>query len=100
MQVDDVRRVMVLGAGTMGRQIALQCAAHGYEVVLSDTEAAMREAAPQRIADYGRKLVAAGAFGEERLASALGRISLVADRDAAAGTADLVSEAIPEDPGS
>ncbi len=33
MRIDKVRHVLSLGAGTMGQQIALQCAMHGYEVI-------------------------------------------------------------------
>ena len=36
MDAAEIRRVLVVGAGTMGRQIALQCATHGFEVVLLD----------------------------------------------------------------
>ena len=35
----DIRRVAVIGAGTMGRQIALQCARHGFPVALFDVAA-------------------------------------------------------------
>ncbi len=36
MKIDDIKRVLILGAGTMGQQIGLQCAMHGYEVVYYD----------------------------------------------------------------
>ena len=32
----DVTRIGVVGAGTMGRGIAQTCAAHGFDVVMSD----------------------------------------------------------------
>jgi hypothetical protein len=31
MQIEDVRRVLAIGSGTMGLQIGLQAATHGYE---------------------------------------------------------------------
>ena len=34
----EIRRVAVIGAGTMGRQIALQCARHGFPVALFDVQ--------------------------------------------------------------
>lgn len=40
MNVDDIRTVLVVGAGTMGQQIALQCAMHGYDVIACDVQAA------------------------------------------------------------
>ena len=36
MRVEDIRRVVMVGAGTMGQQIAFQCAGHGFDVVLYD----------------------------------------------------------------
>lgn len=31
MQIEDVRRVLAIASGTMGLQIGLQAATHGYE---------------------------------------------------------------------
>ena len=36
MKADDVKRILVVGAGQMGAQIAMQSALHGYEVTLND----------------------------------------------------------------
>ena len=36
MKVDDIRKILVVGLGTMGQKIALQCARFGYEVVAYD----------------------------------------------------------------
>jgi 3-hydroxybutyryl-CoA dehydrogenase len=60
MQIDDVRRVAVIGAGTMGQQIAFQCAGHGYDVVVYDTDAAALDAASARIDTYADGLGPAG----------------------------------------
>jgi 3-hydroxybutyryl-CoA dehydrogenase len=98
MQIDDVRRVAVLGAGTMGQQIAFQCAGHGYDVVVYDVNAGALEAATTRIDAYADELEAGGVITPELLAAARGRITLTADPAIAAENADLLSEAVPEDP--
>ena len=36
MSVDQVKRILVVGAGQMGSQIAMQCALHGVAVTLND----------------------------------------------------------------
>jgi 3-hydroxybutyryl-CoA dehydrogenase len=36
MKLGDIRKVLILGAGTMGQQIGFMCAWHGYDVVLYD----------------------------------------------------------------
>ena len=48
MNINDIQRVLVVGAGTIGQQIALQCAMHGYEVSLYDvSQDALRRATAQ-----------------------------------------------------
>ena len=36
MTADDVKRILVVGAGQMGAQIAMQSALHGYQITLND----------------------------------------------------------------
>jgi 3-hydroxybutyryl-CoA dehydrogenase len=98
MQIEDVRRIAVVGAGTMGQQIAFQCAGHGYDVVVYDVDSAALEAASARIDAYADGLEAGGVISSEVRASARARITLTSDPSTAAEDADLLSEAVPEDP--
>ena len=98
MQIDDVRRIAVVGAGTMGQQIAFQCAGHGYDVAVYDVDAAALKAAGARIDAYANGLEAGGVISPEVRASARERITLTTDASIAAENADLLSEAVPEDP--
>jgi 3-hydroxybutyryl-CoA dehydrogenase len=98
VRVEDVRRVLVIGSGTMGLQIGLQAAMHGYDVVVHDTDPAALEAAPARLRGYGEAPVAAGLIDAGRLERALASIECIADPAAAAAGVDLVSESVPEDP--
>ena len=98
MEIDDVRRVLVIGAGTMGRQIGLQCAMHGYEVVLHDIDPSALGHAMQDVRGYADELVAAGALGSAERDQALDAITAATDLAEAAADADLVSESVPEDP--
>ena len=45
----DIRCVLIVGAGTMGQQIGLQCAMYGYEVVVYDIAPDALEAARAQI---------------------------------------------------
>jgi 3-hydroxyacyl-CoA dehydrogenase len=36
MKIEDIHCVLIIGAGTMGQQIGLQCAMHAYDVILYD----------------------------------------------------------------
>ncbi|MGN6871111.1 MAG: 3-hydroxyacyl-CoA dehydrogenase [Solirubrobacteraceae bacterium] len=98
MQIDDVRRIAIVGAGTMGQQIAFQCAGHGYDVAVYDLDAAALEAAGARIDAYAGGLEAGGVISSELRAAARARITLTSDPSTAAENADLLSEAVPEDP--
>ena len=96
---EEIRRVLVVGCGTMGQQIGFQCAGHGLDVVLYDIAQGALESARGRIDAYANGLVAGGVIGAEVCDSAMARITMTSDASAAADGADLLSEAVPEDPG-
>ena len=98
MHVEDIRRVVIVGAGTMGQQIAFQCAGHGLEVVLYDVALGALQTVRDTIAAYADGLVQDGTIGAEVKEAALARITTAADQAHAAIGADILCEAIPEDP--
>lgn len=84
------RPVAVIGAGTLGRRIALMFAAHGGEVAIHDLSAEQRDAA----VDYVTQTLPDLADGLNGVVP--GRVSAQADLADAVGNAWLVIEAIPE----
>lgn len=98
MDIADVRRVLVVGSGTMGLQIGLQCATHGYDVAMYDLEPAALDAGARRLRAYAEELVATGRIGSATRDQALGRVTWTSDPAAAAAEADILSESVPEDP--
>ncbi len=84
------RPVAVIGAGTLGRRIALMLATCGGEVRISDPDAAAREAALEYVAGALPDVVGRVDGGRA------GRVTAVADLAAAASDAWLVVEAVPE----
>jgi 3-hydroxybutyryl-CoA dehydrogenase len=98
MRLSDIKRVLVLGAGTMGQQIAFVCALYNYEVVLCDLSTEILERALKRIRKLGDWFVVTGKLKQEGHRAALGRISVTTDATTVAGEIDLVSESVPEDP--
>lgn len=95
---DELRRILVIGAGTMGQQIGLQCAMYGYDVMLYDISPAALKAALAQVEVYTTELVSAGGLPPETAAASLKRITVTSHPDEAAADADLVSESVPEDP--
>lgn len=97
MKIDEVRRVFSVGAGTMGQQIALQCAMHGYEVTIYDISPDTLRDAAAKVRTYAASLLEQKRITPDASNAALSRISFTS-RPEDAATADLLTESIPEDP--
>ncbi len=97
MDVENIRCVLVVGAGTMGQQIALQCAMHGYDVIVYDVESAALDAARAQINAYAAHLAGQTRLSQHNTDTALGRLRFTTSPQDAA-RADLLSESVPEDP--
>ena len=97
MNIDDIRHVLVVGTGTMGQKIALQCARHGYEVIAYDGFAKSLENAQERIPAYAADLVSQGLMSAAEAEATLARIAYTLNPEAGA-QADLISESVLEDP--
>jgi 3-hydroxybutyryl-CoA dehydrogenase len=97
-RMHELKRVVVVGAGTMGSQIALQTALSGrHDVTLVDSVPGQLERARvqnQRLLD---RSVEKGRTTKEAAAEALGRVKDSSDLGSAAADADLVIEAVIED---
>ena len=88
--------IAVIGAGTMGAHIALQCAAHGYAVKLySRSEATLARAAQVHEKELGKR-IAAKQISDEEKREILGRIATSTRLADALAGADLVIENAPE----
>jgi 3-hydroxybutyryl-CoA dehydrogenase len=98
VKIEDVRRVLIVGAGTMGQQIGLQCAMHGYDVMLYDIAPEALETAAAQVRAYVEQLAAGGRLTQEQADAVLARIHTTDDPQEAAAEADLLSESVPEDP--
>lgn len=93
----DIKKVVVLGTGVLGSQIAFQTAYSGFIVTAYDINDEVLAKAEQRFdglaATYKTEVTGADGGKAEQ---ALTRISLSADLATAVADADLVIEAIPE----
>jgi len=95
--MNAIRRVAVVGAGTMGHGVAQVCALAGWDVALTDTRADALPAARDRIQANLDGGVRRGKVEPEAAAAALQRLTLASDLGAAVADADLVIEAVVED---
>ncbi|HYR54424.1 MAG TPA: 3-hydroxyacyl-CoA dehydrogenase family protein [Methylomirabilota bacterium] len=94
----EIKDVTVVGAGTMGSQIALQTALGGrYQVKLVDAVPGQLERARAQNRKLLNRSVEKGRLTREKADDALGRITDSDDLEDAARGADLVIEAVIED---
>ncbi|MEX0843482.1 MAG: 3-hydroxyacyl-CoA dehydrogenase NAD-binding domain-containing protein [Gemmatimonadota bacterium] len=93
-----IKRVVVVGGGTMGHGIALVCARAGLEVSLVEVSNQASEAALGAVKGKLDRDVSKGRITEEEREASLSRLSGELDAGRAAGGADIVIEAIPEQP--
>src|SRR5438105_4520143 len=92
-----IKKVAVVGAGTMGSQIALQTAFSGrYRVALVDAEEAQLERARGQNQKLGARAVERGRKREDEAREALERIERGTDLEAGVADAELVIEAVFE----
>jgi 3-hydroxybutyryl-CoA dehydrogenase len=96
-RMHELKRVLVVGAGTMGSQIALQTALSGrYEVTLVDTVSGQLERARAQNRKLLDRSIEKGRVTKEAADQALARIADAKDLASAAPQADLVIEAVIE----
>jgi 3-hydroxybutyryl-CoA dehydrogenase len=93
----DIRKVAVIGAGTMGNGIAQVFSTSGYDTLMIDVKEELLTAALGKIRKSLEKLVEKAKLSTEEKDAALGRLSTSTKLEDAAG-ADLVVEAVNEDP--
>ncbi|MEA2101503.1 MAG: 3-hydroxyacyl-CoA dehydrogenase [Thermodesulfobacteriota bacterium] len=98
MKIEDIKRVLIIGSGTMGQQIGFVCAMHGYETVLYDIERTMLDTALKRIQQLASQFVSSGKITQKDADDIMARVDLSDDPAKAAIDVDFVSECIPEDP--
>ncbi|MDM8517888.1 3-hydroxyacyl-CoA dehydrogenase [Desulfobacterales bacterium HSG16] len=98
MKIEDIKNILIIGAGTMGTQIGLQCAMSGCDVMIYDAFPKILEKAEKRNDDLAAYLADKELISKETAKKALERIQYSADPEKAGQNADLVSESVPEDP--
>lgn len=97
MALELIKRVLVVGGGTMGQQIALQCAAHGFSVVLNDVSDERLHQSEISLRRFASQMAREQSLTQKQLEEALAKVEYNADQVEASVDIDLVIEAVPED---
>jgi 3-hydroxybutyryl-CoA dehydrogenase len=91
-----IRRVAVIGAGTMGHGIAYVAVASGYEVRLADADVTTLATGIRRVGEAFDKAIERGKATAGSRDEGLRRLTSAASAGDAARDVDLVIEAVPE----
>src|SRR5437764_1639533 len=96
MGLAEVRRIAVIGAGTMGAGIAQACAAAGFQVAMRDIEQRLVDGGFRRIREPLAKRVEKGKMTAAEVDGILGKIRGVVNLKDAVTGAQVVIEAVFE----
>ena len=96
MNIADVRKIAVMGAGTMGAGIAQTCAAAGYQVTMRDIDQKFVDGGFRRIRDPLLKRVEKGKMTQAEVDGLVAKIHGTVDIQEALTGAQVVIEAVFE----
>jgi len=97
MNVDEIKRIGVVGAGLMGHGIAQEFALAGYSVVLHDVSLEKLKAAEQNISTNLRMLTDFGLVAPDKSGRIVDNLSITTSIEEAASRSDFIIEAAFED---
>lgn len=92
----EMKKVAVIGTGIMGRQMAMQCALHGYATSCYSRRQQTVDDAAAFAKGWFEKRVAKGKMTAEDAAAVQARLVFTTDMAAAAKDADIVLEAVAD----
>jgi 3-hydroxybutyryl-CoA dehydrogenase len=93
----EVRKIAVIGAGTMGHGIAQVSAMAGFQANILDVDDTRLKQADKKIRENLQKGVDLGKIDKGLMESSLQRLNAFTDLPLAVQDADLVIESVPED---
>ncbi len=96
MQIADVTKIAVMGAGTMGAGIAQTCAAAGFQVAMRDIEQKFVDGGFRRIRDPLQKRVEKGKMTAAEVDALISKVHGTVDLKEALAGAQVVIEAVFE----
>lgn len=93
----EIKKVCILGAGTLGSRIGFQAALSGYWVTIYDIKEESFTLSQKMISKIAKGLVASETYSKEAIDDALIRLSYTLNDEEAVAEADIISESVTED---
>lgn len=97
MNINDVKKIAVIGSGAMGNGIAQICATAGYSVFMTDIKQEYLDGAVVKIKDSLAFLVGKGKLAQADMDTVIGtNLKITLDTAEAVKGAQIIIEAVPE----
>ena len=94
--IDQIRHIVIVGAGAMGSQIGMLCALAGFDATITDLQADALDRAHHELRQRLTRDIEKGRRTRDEVDVAFGRLEFSTDLTTAATTADYVIEAAVE----
>ena len=96
MEIKDIKKFVVLGAGTLGLRVGLQAAISGFDTVIYDIKEEAFEAARRNHEGILKMLIRHERLTEAQADAARARLSFSTNAAEAAADADFINESVTE----
>jgi len=96
LEIKDINKVLILGAGTLGLRVGLQSAISGFETTIYDINASAFEAAIKTQDGILKMLVRHEKLSEQAAEETKQRLTFTTDASEAASEADFLNESVTE----
>jgi 3-hydroxybutyryl-CoA dehydrogenase len=94
--IDQIRHIVIVGAGAMGSQIGMLCALAGFDATITDLQSDALDRAAHELRQRLSRDIGKGRRTRDEVDVAFGRLQFSTDLATAATTADYVIEAAVE----
>jgi 3-hydroxybutyryl-CoA dehydrogenase len=96
MNIDQIKKITVVGSGAMGSQIAMVCALAGYHVNLQDISRQSLDKAKQSLEGHMKRRINKGRLSEQDVDEAFSYLHFLTSLEEAVQDTDFMIEAIVE----
>ena len=96
LKIEDIKKVLVLGAGTLGLRVGLQSAISGFETTIYDINEDAFKSAIKIQEGILKMLIRNEKLSEAEAEQAKARLTFTTDAEAAADDADFLNESVTE----
>ncbi|HEY9117283.1 MAG TPA: 3-hydroxyacyl-CoA dehydrogenase NAD-binding domain-containing protein [Roseivirga sp.] len=96
LKVEDIKKVLILGAGTLGLRVGLQSAISGFETTIFDISEKALDTAIKTQDGILKYLIKTGKLTEAEAETAKARLAFTTNADDAADDADFLNESVTE----